>query len=55
MNKTLLAVAVALAYSVTPAWADQSRGGGSDPSLTVDVTVDNVANDNSNNSDNSNQ
>ena len=22
MNKTLLAVAVALAYSVTPAWAD---------------------------------
>jgi hypothetical protein len=55
MNKTLLAVAVALAYSVTPAWADQSRGGGSDPSLTVDVTVDNVANDNSNNSDNRNQ
>lgn len=31
MNKTLLAVAVALAYSVTPAWAD-GRG---DPSLQV--------------------
>ena len=57
MNKTLLAVAVALAYSVTPAWADSiTRGGGqSDPSLTVDVAVDNVANDNSNNSDNRNQ
>ena len=55
MNKTLLAVAVALAYSVTPAWASENgggpaatRGGGqSDPSLTVDVAVNNVANDNS--------
>ena len=26
MNKTLLAVAVALAYSVTPAWADHHAG-----------------------------
>ena len=56
MNKTLLAVAIALAYSVTPAWAElhKERGGGqSDPSLTVDATVDNVANDNSDNSNNS--
>ena len=52
MNKTLLAVAVALAYSAVPAWANgQHNGGGqSDPSLALDVTVENVVNDNSNNS-----
>ncbi|MBL8432623.1 MAG: hypothetical protein JNK80_09535, partial [Dechloromonas sp.] len=52
MNKTLLAVAVALAYSVTPAWADD-RGGGdrhdkkSDPSLEVNVDIKDSGNDNS--------
>ena len=55
MNKTLLAVAVALAYSVTPAWADGQqggpRGGQSDPSLEITVDLENVANqtDNRNN------
>ncbi len=48
MNKTLLAVAVALAYSVTPAWADdRDRGGRSDPSLEITVDLENVANDQS--------
>ncbi|MGB9495999.1 MAG: hypothetical protein WCA83_14500, partial [Azonexus sp.] len=50
MNKTLLAVAIALAYSVTSAWAaepQQQRGGGeSDPSLQLAVD------DHSTNSDN---
>ena len=45
MNKTLLAVALALAYSATPAWADGGPGGPgghSDPgdTTTIDVKVD---------------
>ena len=42
MNKTLLAVALELAYSAMPAWADGGPGGKNDPgdTTTIDVQID---------------